>query len=139
MDANPKNPPYIEVPHTADIALDVYGNSLQELFKHAAQGMYSLLEISSSGEWIENRNISFQEEDPESLLITFLSELLFYAEADGLWASEIHIVVAKTKLRGNLEMKGIRQYFQPIKAVTYHDLRISRNGSGLKTRIVFDI
>ena len=52
--------PYEVFEHTADIGLHVFGDTLPELFVHAAQGMESLLVEPASVQAVTSRDISVE-------------------------------------------------------------------------------
>ena len=70
---------FAEVPHTADIALDVFAPNLEELFINAAKGLYHILGIRKGTKEVENIHISMVAEDREVLMVSLLNELLFHA------------------------------------------------------------
>jgi len=64
---------YIE--HTADVAVRVYGNSLEELFRNAAQATFSLITDYTPSEDKE-RDIDLEGKTLEDLLVNWLNELI---------------------------------------------------------------
>ncbi|HEC35265.1 MAG TPA: archease, partial [Anaerolineae bacterium] len=73
-----------EVPHTADIALRVWGQDLPELFANAARGMAWLMVDPSTVNPTVEVPLELRAYDAESLLVTWLGELLYLNERDGL-------------------------------------------------------
>ena len=68
-----------EIQHTADAAISVWAENLNELFKNSLKGMYQLIGISSNFTPENDAiHIVLQAEDLESLLVSFLSECLFF-------------------------------------------------------------
>jgi len=67
-----------EIEHTADLCIEVWGNNLEELFLQSASGMYSLIFNSIPTYAGESIQISFNEENLEELLVSFLNELNYY-------------------------------------------------------------
>ena len=67
-----------EIEHTADIGIEVWGNNLETLFLNAAQGMYSIVfgELKNTAK--DCFSFSVNEENPEDLLVAFLSELNYF-------------------------------------------------------------
>ena len=128
-----------EIDHTADWELEVWAPDLHELFKQAAQGMYYL-----SGTRLQeglHQPVSFevQASDPESLLVAFLSELLYYGEQEGLGFDRYDLIIEGERLVAKLGGAPIAEQDKEIKAVTYHNLSIEQSERGLEARLVFDV
>ena len=130
-----------EVEHTADHAMRIFGENLKELFVSAAEGMTSLMVADMSGIAGEiDKTIELEAIDPESLLVEWLSELAYWAEAEMLifktfrikHLTDNHLVASVT----GGKMPALEKL---IKAVTYHNLKIKKNQQGLEVTIVFDV
>ena len=130
-----------EVEHTADHAMRIFGENLKELFVSAAEGMSSLMVADMSGIAGEiDKTIELEAIDPESLLVEWLSELAYWAEAEMLifktfrikHLTDNHLVASVT----GGKMPALEKL---IKAVTYHNLKIKKNQQGLGVTIVFDV
>ncbi len=83
-------------------------------------------------------HVSMEAEDDESLLVSFLNELLYFAENDKA-AEDIHLIITQHRLAANMQMVSIRIRKKEIKAATYNNLKITKENQGFQTRIVFDI
>jgi SHS2 domain-containing protein len=132
-----------EVEHTADRALWVWGADLPALFAGAARGMYSLTgeELESEGlvptEW---RQISLEAVDRETLLVTWLNELLFLAESEELLFVDFEITsLTGERLEARAGAVPARGTAGDIKAATFHGLELLRDGEGWSTVITFDV
>ena len=130
---------YQEIEHTADWAMRVWAPDLAGLLLESARGMTALMEIALQGKRLAVRTIEFFAEDAESLLVTYLSELLFIGESEGLGFSEAHLSIQDNQLKGELIFRQIKSQRKEIKAVTYHKLAIQETKGGLETVIVFDV
>ncbi len=74
-----------EIEHTADLALRCGGPDLASLFRSAARGMYHLMGVEAQELKADNQHrIRLEAEDVESLLVDWLGELAYLAEARGL-------------------------------------------------------
>ena len=84
---------------------------------------------------------SFAAEGPdaESLLVAFLSELLYYQEQENLVFDTFDLRVASQWLKVEMEGAQLGSSEKAIKAVTYHNLKIERTDRGLEATIVFDV
>jgi SHS2 domain-containing protein len=130
-----------EVEHTADHALRIFGENLKELFTSAAEGMTSLMVADASGVAGEiEKTIELQAIDPESLLVEWLSELAYWAEAEMLIFSTFRIKnITANHLVASVMGGKMPTLEKLIKAVTYHNLKIEKNQQGLQVTIVFDV
>ena len=128
----------IEVPHTADEAIDVFGRSLVEVFTNAAIGMLSIMEINIQEEDVGCENLLLTENDHESLLVAFLSEILYIVEQKR-YPSNIQIKISGSQLESTFHAFPIISSGKEIKAVTFNQLNIMNVNGQFQTRIVFDI
>lgn len=131
-------PELTEVPHTADMAIEVLGGSLDELFVNAALGMLSIMEINSQEKNMEREKILLAENDHESLLVAFLSEILYMVEQKR-YPFNIQVKISGSQLESTFQSCSIIFYIKEIKAVTFNQLNILQTNGQFKTRIVFDI
>ena len=133
-----------EIEHTADIAIRVRGRSLAEMFANAAYGMACQMaghpaSTDAVGETIE-RTIELTAYDAETLLVTWLGELLYLSEREGCVFTEFDIVeVTASRLQAVVRGGPAVTHRRHIKAVTFNDLDIVHTDAGYETTIVFDV
>jgi SHS2 domain-containing protein len=130
---------YREVAHTADWELEVWAPTLAELLCQAAHGMYALSGVQLADQPRLQRQIDLEASDPEGLLVTFLSELLYIGETEGLAFDQIKIEINNLTLHAELNGAPIIKLDKEIKAVTYHNLSIRAENNLLRANIVFDV
>jgi len=128
----------LEVPHTADAAIDVFGRSLNEVFTNAALGMLSIMEINIQEKDLGCEILSLTENDHESLLVSFLSEILYIVEQKRC-PSNIQIKISGSQLESTFHSFPVISSTKEIKAVTFNQLKIMDVNGQFQTRIVFDI
>ena len=129
-----------EFDHTADWGIKVWALDLVGLLETAAKGMFSLLEIQRSDEiHSEFTFILDIDQDPEDLLVDFLSELLFLSEKHRVAFDSFEFKQAPGRF--NVVVKGypIANQKKEIKAVTYYNLAVAETERGFETEIVFDV
>ncbi len=68
--------------HTADVAFRAYGNNVNELFKHAAEALESIMICLDDLACEDSRTIVLTSDTYEDLLYDWLSELLVIFEVD---------------------------------------------------------
>jgi len=133
-----KNTGYREIEHTADWELHVWAPDLVTLLQTAAQGMYALSQTEIIGIPVE-RNFSIPYHDGESLLVDFLSELLFFGENEGIAFSKFLFDFNGSTFNVWASGALIKNQAKEIKAVTFHRMRIHEKECGLEVNIVFDV
>jgi SHS2 domain-containing protein len=134
-------PPFQEVEHTADLALQVRGGDLATLLRHAALGMYYLMGAHTPPAGSDIRQqVELAAMDAETLLVGWLEELAFWAESRQMvfTAFTFHDL-SPGHLTATLEGGRVTHLEKHIKAVTFHNLRIVTTPQGLETTIVFDV
>ncbi|MFO0793309.1 MAG: archease [Candidatus Brocadiaceae bacterium] len=137
-------PKYILIDHTADIGIDVFGDSLKELFSNAAFAMFDIIADLSNVKNKDEYRISVSGVDREQLLVNWLSELLYVHDVKGLLFKDFTITnITDTQLdaivRGERYKDGIHVIKTEMKAVTYHNLSIIQKDSQWQGRIIFDL
>jgi SHS2 domain-containing protein len=137
MSHNPAG--FREHEHTADWELEVWAPDLAGLLEQAALGMYTLAGVRLEPSTRQQSHIQLSAYDAESLLVAFLQELLYLSETQGLGFDQFDIELRDFQLDARLQGSAIASLHKEIKAVTYHNLRITESESGLRVRIVFDV
>ena len=139
MDISKIRDGFIEVPHRADLALRVWSRDRLGIYLQSALGLYALMGIKKNYEVIKSRKISLTGSDDETLLISFLNELINEAVLRKVVFDDFAIHFDGFHMEGELRGVIIRNYAREIKAATYHDIKLRRTQSGFETKIVFDV
>jgi len=132
---------FSEVAHTADLALKIDGQTISELFVHAAKGTAWLTRCDHSPDSRpEQHELTLQSPDIESLLVSWLNELLYLIFERHLLpeAYKLHELTPfslRATVSGVTPCKARRE----VKAATFHDLVVSETPSGYQAVVVFDI
>lgn len=129
---------------SGDAGIRAYGNSIEELFINAAEGMYSL--ITDVEDIKEKREVLVEVESSstEGLLVAWLNELIFWFDAYGFISGNISIIELRdnrlsARLTGeDFDLERHKRKLL-IKAATYHRLAIERKGGQWEAGIIFDI
>jgi SHS2 domain-containing protein len=129
---------YQEIEHTGECGIRVWADDLAGLFEEAARGLYQVAGGQPErGQSIERR-LDLQAEDLEGLLVAFLGELLYLQEHEGLGFTEFDLQVRGQVLTGTMLGGDMPIVTQPLKAVTYHGLKIEHHNSQYSCEVVFD-
>ncbi len=126
--------------HPSDVGIIAYGKNKAEIFENAAYGMFSIMADLNRVETKTSFNIRIEGDDPESLLINWLNELIFYEDSKKIMLKEFKInKLTDTQLEAKVSGEKIDTdkhfIYRPIKAATYNQLQISKD----RARIVFDV
>ncbi len=114
--------------------------NLEELFRNAAIGMLQLAGITPRSEPTRKRRFELQALDRESLLVAWLEELLFVIEVEEVTFTKFELTLKDdTHLTAKTQESPIGSIMKHIKAVTYHNLKITQVEDGLEVTVVFDV
>ena len=130
--------------HTADAGIIARGGTLNELFANAALGMFSLMAELGGVREREQRQIELTARDVQGLLVNWLSELLFYVDAEEMLFSRFEIdELSDTRLRARAWGERIdrdrHELHFGIKAVTRHTLEVVKESGRYRATVLFDI
>ena len=133
-------PPYEELDHTADWSFRVSASSRGELFLEAAEALYGLGGVKTDTEPGEEKTIELQGDDPESLFVLWLNELLYLVEHDRLAMCDLKIEeLTDTRLRASGRPAEILSAGKYIKAATYSGLHITHSAGVWQATVVLDV
>jgi SHS2 domain-containing protein len=126
--------------HTADWELEIWAPDLPSLLEQAARGMYALSGMRLQKGPHQTRTIALHAADAESLLVRFLTELLWVEQEEGLGFDDFAITIDNLfNLQAVMGGAAIANLDKEIKAVTYHNLAVQTTSQGLRVNIVFDV
>lgn len=128
-----------EVGHGADAAIEVWAPDMAELFHQSLLGMLVLMGVETVVKSPCDRSLDITTADDESLLVAFLSQVLFVLEQERLVLSVNNLDLKPGRLVANLAGLPLRSIQREIKAVTFNDLAINQANTGLTVKIVFDL
>lgn len=137
------------IEHTADIGIKVYGKTLEELFTNAAYGMYNLIcENFHKVEPKKTYNSVVESSDYESLLVSFLNDLIFQTFVNRQVFCNFKIKMLEKKhdstvlsyeCSGEDYDKTKHGVLFELKSATYHNLKILTSADGnFEVSIIFD-
>ena len=129
--------------HTADVAVAARGGTLDEAFAAVADGLAAAMcdEIPAGG---ERYDLAVRAEDREALLFDYLDELIYRRDVEA---------VLPVDHEARVEAEGGRWYLtgsfrgvplddvvaRDVKAVTYSDMRVAREGEEWVAYVVLDV
>jgi SHS2 domain-containing protein len=133
--------------HTADKGVRAWGKTLEELFENASRGMYRLV-IDPTGKQADvAMPISVEVPEPidrSDLLVKWLRELIYLTDVQKVVFTDFTVQqVTETTVVG--EARGLIVEDNsildgaPVKAVTYHGLRLEQTPEGWKAEFYVDV
>jgi SHS2 domain-containing protein len=139
--------PYVFVPHTGDLAVQVEAATLPGLCADAVGALAAAITDPALIRLAEARTVHVDAPDEERLLHDLLSEVHYLFDA-GRWLTG-RADVALTggadawhldaRLWGEPYDAGRHPVRAVVKAVTYHQLAIVHGEAGWRTMVVFDL
>ena len=131
------------IEHTADAGIVAYGAELKEAFANAAYAMFTLIaDLEGVGEDV-CRQIEVEAGDQEGLLVSWLNELLYLLDVEGILFERFKVMeLSETSLKaegyGERVDKARHSLKAGVKAATYHMLKVERD-NGYSVQVIFDV
>jgi len=130
--------------HTADIGFEAFGATRQEVFVNAARALMHLMVDLESITPRETVRLEVQGVDSPSLLVNWLSEILFLFDAEGRLIRDYEVTLLQET---SLVATARGEKFDParhhakllVKAVTYHQLALEQTRDGWRAQVYVDI
>jgi SHS2 domain-containing protein len=138
------NPRFQILEHPADVGIEAYGNSLEELFENAAYGLFSLISVPERIGMGQRLHRTLDSMDLENLLVRWLNELLYLYDGENFLTARTDVrSVSQTSLEGFILGETYdsekHELKLDVKAVTYHQLQIENTSGRWKARFFVDV
>lgn len=144
VDLDFMKPYYKNLEHTGDLAVEVWGQSREELIRNCSLALTDTLVEVDKVEPKREVEWSIDGDSPEQLLVQQLQEVLFRFDSEGMVFSDFRI-----SLRGLNSIKCLalgeplererHEFKTEIKAVTYHRLTVGEEEGKWVARVIFDV
>ncbi len=136
-------PEFEVLDHTADVGIVAHGEDAPQAFANAARGMFSLITDLEDVRETEHRDIEVTAPDEEALLVAWLSELLYYFDAEMMLfrrfdIAELSDAAIRARAYGEPVDASRHRLKTGIKAATYHMLEVAHD-DGVRVTVLFDI
>ena len=132
----------------ADIAFEVEGQSLEDIFKESSQAFLHI-QINNPEDlrFIETLHIKKSHKEPDLLLYQFLQELVYYKDVDRLLLVVKDILIEPREFEFKLSATLQGEPLDPsrhdqradVKAVTFHKLSVEKTDQGWHALVVVDV
>ena len=129
--------------HTADVAVESTGQTIEAVFSHLADGLAATMcdEWSQSGEIY---TLEVTAENREALLFDYLDELIYLRDIESVLPVDNSVVITESDdtyvLEGQFRGVPLESITaREVKAVTYADMELSQTPTGWRAYVVFDV
>jgi SHS2 domain-containing protein len=131
------------IDHTADAGIRVKAPTLEDLFETAGLAFTELVTSADSLDCRVKRQFKLQEDDIETLLVSWLQELIYLLDTEDLVLGRFQLKLQDFSLEatawGDVFDPKIHTIKTEIKAVTYHQLEVAKSDQGWRAQVIFDI
>ncbi len=130
--------------HTADMGIEAFGETPEELFRQAALGLREIIFGPSEIASVEEKQIQIEGCDREELLVGWLSEIIYYMETRGFVPSTFDVSEAgpdrlSAWLSGEPFDRRRHHIDREVKAITYHQIVVEEVHDGWRARLYVDL
>lgn len=134
--------PYRYIDHTADLGIEVWAHTLDDLFVNIAGAIFETM-VAGAVTTDKKKSIELQSESLDDLFIDWCRELLYDFSVHGFIPCEYRVSIKGTSLHADLRGDG----FDPsrhrvkieIKNPTYHDFYFGKEENRYRAKIIFDV
>lgn len=139
---------YLDDIAVADVAFEATGETLEEMFIAAAEALLAvMLEDPGSLRKDAEVRIALENYELDLLLFDFLAELIYYKDARQLLLTVESIRVEpcgdrfrlEATVRGETIDRSRHPLLVDVKAVTMHQLQVSKTDAGWEATVVLDV
>ena len=130
--------------HTADVGLRARAESLDDLFAEAARALFSVI-VANLEEVRPRESLDFAiaAAPPDEMLRDWLAELLYTFEVRRLVLAQFDVTIGADGLKATAQGEPIdperHQLDMEVKAITWHGLKVVREGEGWLAEVIVDI
>ena len=137
--------------HTADVGIEMWGETPQAVLEEAARGMLSLIVNLKSVKYHIEKTVVIEADNLEDLLLNWLREILFIQESERIVFSKVSIPTENISCskQANYRFSGLlmgeklnlkrHDICMEIKAVTRHQMYFQKKCQLWRAGILFDI
>ncbi len=130
-----------QIDHTADLALELWADSEEDLLVTAAQAVTEILIDGTEVADRAGRELTIDGIDAGDRLVQWVNGVIVAAVLDGFLFHGAAIELEGTSLTAHLrgEPDGHGRVVTELKSATYHDLVLESGPDGWRARIIIDV
>ena len=133
---------YKYINHTADLGIEVYGKTLEELFINIGKAIFET-QISGKVEAKKKKKIELSSESIEDLFIDWCRELLYHFSVHGFIPQKYEVSIKDASLTahltGDIFDQTKHKVRMEIKNPTYHYFSLKKTKEQYRATIIFDV
>jgi SHS2 domain-containing protein len=139
-----KMQPFRVLEHTADIGFEAFGATHKEVFANAARALMHLMVDLETIAPQEQLSLRAEASDMPNLLVNWLSEILYRFDAEGWLFCDFEVEDLTDRslgaaARGEKFDRRRHRVKLLVKAITYHQLDLSKTAHGWRAQVYVDI
>ena len=130
--------------HTADVGIDAEATTAAELFEALAEGLAEVICPPGTVEAERAVHVEVAAEDREGLVVDFLNRVLHIIETERFLVAKVSVSRADDRavsadVYGQTYDPARHDWAREVKAVTYHQLKVAREGDTWRGRVILDL
>jgi SHS2 domain-containing protein len=130
--------------HTADVGLRMRAESLDELFADAGRALFSVIVANFDAvRPLQELPLAIEGTRRDDLLFDWLDELLYTFDTRRVLLADFRVDVRDDGLvataRGEPFDPSRHELDMEVKAITYHGLKVERDGAGWLAEVIVDL
>jgi len=138
---------FLEGMATADVAIEATGKTLEEAFADAALAMFEVQTNTKKVESLISKKVEIKSEDKKSLLLDWLSELIYLRDVEDMFFSKFDIEIEKLNDKFRLIANAYGEKIDvkkhelktEVKGVSYTLMKIEEKPDECKVRVILDV
>ncbi len=130
--------------HTADIGLRARAADLNTLFAEAAKAFFSVIvENYDEVRAVHTLPVSAEADRRDDLMYDWLAELLYLFDTEHVLLCEFDVSVSDGRVTATVRGEPIEsdrhRLDMEVKAITYHELKVEREGEEWLAEVIVDL
>ncbi len=130
---------------TSDVAFRAHGKTLAEMFENAGLALVNVTVDIGRVEEKEERKLEAKGDDLESLLFSWLTEIIFHIDSENMAFSRFELELDEKAF--TIRARGWGERIDPerhhakahVKAATYHEMDIREENGTWRCQVILDI
>lgn len=132
---------YKFIEHTADVGIEIYGSSLDELIENATAAFFDAFVFLDKVNTSAQISLKVEADSADYLLYKWLNELLYLLNVEFFAAKSVSVQVTNFKAKGILKGGKIKPELMKTepKAITFHKFKVERKNKNWFAFVIIDI
>ncbi|MCJ7544486.1 MAG: archease [Phycisphaerae bacterium] len=132
------------IDHAADIGIQARADTLAELLEALVEGLVEVICPRAAVSPHDTRSVAVQAEDAEATTVEFLNAVLRVIQAEhfmvaGVAVAQASATAVSAELAGEPYDPAKHEIEHEVKAATYHEVKVAREGGRWFGRVICDL